>query len=90
MEVRNDDSTVNLITIYDKADTATITITGTVNNDTALCGTTLTNNVSVTTTTLESNLNNNSAFTNTTINTCLGSLTVIKQVINDNGGQITE
>jgi uncharacterized repeat protein (TIGR01451 family) len=70
-------------------DKAVITITGTVSQDPILCSTILTNTVTVATTTLESNLNNNSAQASTNINPCLGTLTVIKHVINDNGGLLS-
>ncbi|HEY3044376.1 MAG TPA: kelch repeat-containing protein, partial [Vicinamibacterales bacterium] len=59
------------------AATASVTINVTVNNDTALCGTTQTNNVSVSTTTEESNTSNNSAQDSTDI-VCNTALTLDK------------
>ena len=65
---------------------ATVTIEVTVDSDVALCGTTLTNSTSVSTTTLESETGNNSAQDSTDVDPCGPDLTIVKRIVNDNGG----
>ena len=70
--------------------TSSVTINVTVNSDPQICGSTLTNNVSVSTATLESDSQNNSAQASTDINACAASITVHKNVLNPDGGEVVD